>query len=780
MQYLVAILSLVVSTAAWSCEERVVGHVTTTEDLAVIGARVEIGQHVAVTADDGRFVLHGVCAGTHIVHVHHVELMPWSSSITIPTDHLDIVLEPDLQVVVVTAPSESSRDAHSRTVIEGEALERNRGQDLGEVLEGVPGVTLLRTGSDATRPMVRGFYGRRLLLLRDGMRHESQKWGAGHAPEVDPFAAGSISVVRGAAGVRYGPDAIGGVILMESPALRTEGGVGGRIDLVTASNGAKGIAGAQLDWSDGNGLSARLQGNYADSAALTAPDHVLGNTASRIGNAAATLGWNNDAFDLELGLLHHAFLAGVCYCTRASSPDELRAILANGRPLGAELWKADRDIGRPYQQVTHDTLYGRVSRYVGFGTLDVRYNTQINRRREYKVVREDITGPQFDFTLYTHTLDGALTHDRIHLGSVTSEGVLGATATFQENQFSGFRLVPNHRAYRFGTFAIERMSLGHLLVEAGARFDHQTRRTYLTELAYDRHALRGTIQEVACDRPGDATRCRNAWTTGSVSLGGVWHDPGHRVELRMDLSSASRFPDGDELYLNGYAPSQPVFGLGNPGLRAETTWSASPTVTLDLPWLRAEIGAYANRVDDYIVFGPELTPSGDPAIDTTIQGAYLRYAFTQTNAVQWGVEGQVDLPLGDVFSASLAGSSVRAQERGTGAFLPFIPPDHGSVTIAARPTGLGTFDGTRLAVTALHIARQNRTSEATDLVEPPDAVTRVDANLDVPLDLTDRELLLGLAVTNLFDTRIRTYTSLLRPFSDEPGRDVRVRASMTF
>ncbi len=35
------------------------------------------------------------------------------------------------------------------------------------------------------------------------------------ATEIDPFSAGSISVIRGAAGARYGPDAIGGVILVE-------------------------------------------------------------------------------------------------------------------------------------------------------------------------------------------------------------------------------------------------------------------------------------------------------------------------------------------------------------------------------------------------------------------------------------------------------------------------------------------------------------------------------------------------------------------------------------
>lgn len=224
-----------------------------------------------------------------------------------------------------------------------------------------------------------------------------------------------------------------------------------------------------------------------------------------------------------------------------------------------------------------------------------------------------------------------------------------------------------------------------------------------------------------------------------------------------------------------------MYGIGDPSLRSEITWAASPSVALSLPWLHAEVGAFAQRIDRYIVFGPVLTETGAPAIDVTTQGSFLRYAYTQTDAQTWGLEGQLDLELGPVFSATLAGSRIRTSERGTGAYLPFVPPDQGTLTLAAEPVGLGDFDGTRFALSATHIARQTRWSPATDLVEPPPAVTRFDAAVDVPVGLAgDRDLLLGLAVTNLFDARIRTYTSLLRPFADEPGRDVRVRGSLLF
>ena len=56
-------------------------------------------------------------------------------------------------------------------------------------------------------------YRKRVLKLYDGVRHEGQDWGLDHSPEIDPFAAGAMHVVKGASGVRYGPDAIAGVLL---------------------------------------------------------------------------------------------------------------------------------------------------------------------------------------------------------------------------------------------------------------------------------------------------------------------------------------------------------------------------------------------------------------------------------------------------------------------------------------------------------------------------------------------------------------------------------------
>ena len=123
---------------------------------------------------------------------------------------------PLIEITVHTTDPDLA-DTRARTTLDAAALERAAGDDLAETVAAVPGVRLAGGTSDAAKPIIRGQHERRLLVLYDGVRHESQKWGPDHATEIDPFAAGTISVIRGAAGARYGPDALGGVILVEPP-----------------------------------------------------------------------------------------------------------------------------------------------------------------------------------------------------------------------------------------------------------------------------------------------------------------------------------------------------------------------------------------------------------------------------------------------------------------------------------------------------------------------------------------------------------------------------------
>ena len=94
------------------------------------------------------------------------------------------------------------------------------------------------------------------------------------------------------------------------------------------------------------------------------------------------------------------------------------------------------------------------------------------------------------------------------------------------------------------------------------------------------------------------------------------------IELKVDLSSASRVPNADEAYMLSSAPTMPVYVYSDPSLGVETTWGASPTLGLEYSWFHAEVSAYANVIQDFIYFAPELDADGNPSFDVTIRGAF--------------------------------------------------------------------------------------------------------------------------------------------------------------
>ncbi|MEL6616391.1 MAG: TonB-dependent receptor, partial [Bacteroidota bacterium] len=209
-----------------------------------------------VAADlDGRFTLRGLPADTVTVAVTFVGYRPWTEIVDLRggSTSIRIVLQPgdarlgEVEVTVDAAQEALGRDVRPVQVLEGAALDDARGQTLAETLESLNGVTTLSTGPTIGKPVVRGLHSDRVLLLENGVRQEGQQWGGEHAPEIDPFAAGRIEVIKGAAGVEYGAGAIGGVVRLDDEDLPTAPGVAGRLSLQAFANSGQGAGSLLLE-----------------------------------------------------------------------------------------------------------------------------------------------------------------------------------------------------------------------------------------------------------------------------------------------------------------------------------------------------------------------------------------------------------------------------------------------------------------------------------------------------------------------------------------------------
>lgn len=773
------------SAGAATCDEVVAGVVVDGETGEPLpGAVLRVGpadDEVEVVADgEGAFRVEGQC-GPYVRLTARVAGFHDALTAVEPGggSRVQLFTHEDHEIVITEGRPLGLQSSRSTAVLEDQQLDAVRGRDLADTLRELPGVSAVGGSSASSKPVVRGQFGKRLLVLVDGLPHEGQDWGIDHAPEVDPFAASRITVIRGAAGVAYGPQAVGGVILVEPAPLRDEPGVDGVVHAVAGTNGARGAVAAQIDAASNKlpGLAARFTVSGNLSADQRAPDYVLANTAARGLNLGAMVGYEGESMHAQLSWSRYELANGVCACARHGTAEAFTAGL-DSAPPGSEAWTASLGIDDPLQRVVHQRARAHVGVDVaGLGHVDATVGFQHNHRIERELVRGDAEEPQYDFVLRTTNLDVGLSHAPIAVGyDGTLEGRVGLVGELQENVYQGYPLIPNYRSISGGVYAWERLWRQHSALEIGARYDRESRAVYLSDGAWDRLGRRAIQPD--CRETTSAHRCDAAFDAATASVGVLWGEPTDAFDAKVDLSSAVRSPSIDEQFIDGTAPTFPVTALGDPTLGVETTWSASFTSHLHLPAVHAEFSPYVSLVDDYIQFAPATGPDGQPLFDVLSRGTFPRFSYQADDARWRGAEALIDLAPEAPVGLRLDGSVVRG-ETTDGQPLAFVPPDRARATVAWRPPDVGPLHSSTVAAEVLGVRQQKRTHPG-DFAPAPSGYALVGLRASTVLEHGDNETNLSLELSNLFNTRYREFTSLLRYYADEPGRDAVVRASVHF
>jgi iron complex outermembrane receptor protein len=757
------------------------------EPIAAATVIVNASQ-VGTTDASGHYIARGLCPGEVVAEVSQGNYLTATHTVTVSGGALlevELAFDATGGEAIVIEGDGRATDMQSSTEITGEALERTRGQSFSESLEGVPGVSKLGSGSGLAKPIIRGQFGRRLLLLVDSVRHRAQEWGLDHAPEIDAFAADKLIVVRGAAGVRYGSDAIGGVILVEPPELLREPGLRGEAHMIGFSNGRGGSLAARVQGAPATlrGFAWQLEGSGRRLAAPETPDYALDNTGVFEWNAAAAAGYRLEHSDFKLSYRHYQAELGVCSCLRIETREDFEAQLERDEPLGAELFDSDFGIERPSQRVVHDQAIARGRwRLENAGTVVGTYALQWDHRKELDIVRDsDSQASQFNFQMWTHDLDVAFNHKPFHLSDeLHLRGTAGITGLAQFHTYRGLPLVPDHRALAAGVHVSERL-LGHdFELEAGARYDFATRSATLLRRDFLRLVRSDQIAEDGCSDPeADSVTCDSRFHTLSASVGGLYQLT-DALSAKLDLSTASRAPNPDEQYLNGTSPTFPVLALGKPDLGPETTYSATATAVYRGERIAAELSGYANFIDDYIEFAPALDDAGMPIFDVLISGTFPRFVTQPVDALFYGFDGGVNAKPVDWLELGGQLSVVRARNVGDDRFLTFVPPDRARATATVRGGGLLGLRRTYASAGGTYVARQKRFDVNADLAPPPDAYFLVDAEVGAETTVSGQIMRLAIRGSNLTNARYRDYTSLMRYFADLPGWQATVRLSLHF
>src|SRR5512145_744619 len=137
------------------------------------------------------------------------------------------------EIIVTGVPRDRAAGElpQSVTVVASDELDRVRAATLGETLANQLGVSSSQFGAGASRPIIRGLAGTRVLMPEDGIdTMDAATLSDDHAVTVEPLAADQIEIFRGPTTLLYGSGAVGGVVntvTTRIPTVAPDGGLEG-------------------------------------------------------------------------------------------------------------------------------------------------------------------------------------------------------------------------------------------------------------------------------------------------------------------------------------------------------------------------------------------------------------------------------------------------------------------------------------------------------------------------------------------------------------------------
>ena len=751
------------------------------------GATVSIrGLTTGAVADTAGYVrLSALCPGQYTFDFQCAGYKPTSRQVMVSAVDSVMVLTSVLlaadnqtlqEVVVTERRSEAQQLLQVQTALTGTALDATRGQSLGESLKTLPGLYSIQTGPSISKPVIHGLYSNRIVTLNNGVRQEDQQWGSEHAPQIDPFLATRLTVIKGAASIRYGSDAIGGVILVEPNAMPTVPGVGGELNGVGGTNGRQGVLSGYVEQALKSipGLSWRLQGTLKRVGYGKTPDYYLENSSYHENNGAGTVSYNRRWLGIEVFYSQFHTKVGLFTGAQVGSLADFYAAIARSEPLRQPGFSYA--LKRPYQQVQHDLLKVRAFvRSDRWGTLTATVARQQNVRREYDVLAfSRSTDPELYLKLVTETADLVWEHRSARTADTESRNVgrfsgsVGLTGITQGNVRRFLFLIPNYRNYGAGLFAIERYARNRWTLEAGIRYDYRWLRAFFRDETTNRVT----------------TRTRN-WrnTTGSL---GATYQVSQQLTVSGNFSTAWRAPNVSDLYSDGLHQSAVAYERGNPNLKPEQAYNANFAVEYTGQRLSVDLSVYANKIDNYIYLKPDSVPI------VRQRGAFPAYSYRQVQATFRGVDATIRYKIIDRLTFTSRTSLLFAFDRTNRDYLVYIPPNRTDNGIryelgdrqAAFPKRV---TGVYVSVTNQYVARQNRVPTVTqrqendrviftgDFAPPPPAYTLVGAEIGFMWRVSRQSMNVILTGTNLLNRAYRDYLDRFRYFADEPGRNITLR-----
>ncbi len=785
----VLLLALPISTVAQTpCISSLNGRVVDAEGTPLLGAAILLtpGASGLSTGADGRYEFNGLCPGTYTVKVQYLGHKTASVTISIQGRvSKDFVMYEDLtelgEVVIHHHDAAHTEHATNFVEIDERRLAEMAGKTLGETLREIPGVTSLQSGPGVFKPVIHGLSGQRLLILNHGIRQEGQQWGAEHAPEIDPFIASNLVVIKDASAIKYGADALGGVIVVNPAQLPESDELGGAVTTVVQSNGRSGTLSGMLEGGirKGSGWGWRVQGTARRGGDFSTADYNLTNTGVKELDFSVASGYHSKTFGVDLFFSRFHSTVGILRGIAVGNQEDL----ANAMERDVPLYTSDfsYDIKEPRQEISHNLL--KINGHITgrAGEWRAQYGFQQNDRKEFDLRIGDLpTLPAIDLELNTHSADVQWETHHSELRTFS----LGVNGMYQSNRnVPGTRripFIPNFRNISGGLFATAKFFVNQWTFDGGVRYDY---RDYSVK-GFD---LMNKYYTAAFD-----------FNNASASLGVMRRMGAHH--LKLNVSTAWRPPHVSELYSGGTHQSVAAIEYGlmldhgdgelmeGVHIAPEQSLKTVAGYEIETDKLRVEVNPFVNYIFNYVY----LRPGG---ITRNISGVSPYFWYDRTDAFFVGADFHVVANVSKQLAAVTRISLINARDVGNDRYFLFVPSNRYFLDFRYEPGDLGGMTNTYFQVGGQYVARQTRAPRVItvselnqaeqsntnlfeeddsifDFAQAPDGYFLLNAALGVSVQTEKTQYDFRISVENALNQKYREYTNRFRYFADDIGRNL--------
>lgn len=711
----------------------------------------------AETNEQGQYEFTNLPPGTYEVVAHTTALTDARQTVTIAAGQIataDFALRLATvreQVTVTAAGREEPtfESFQSTSTVGSLELVQKPAVSLGDLLNQQPGVAKRSFGAGSGRPVIRGFDGDRVLVLKDGMPTGTLSSQSGdHGETIDPLALERVEVVKGPATLLYGSNAIGGVVNAISSHNEIHddhhkgvtaylSGTGG-----SANNLAGGAGGFEVGF--GSGWTAALHGGANRTSDFATPIGDLFNSRTRVANAGGAFGWSGARAFWKSSYDYEDSRNGIPFAALIEAAMGAPIIVTPGAVIGQSAERILFDGSRHNARFTG-----------GFRKLDAFVESMRF---------------QLDYASYQH--------DEIELEVATAAESIGTTFENKQVAFRGMfeQRKAGRLTGRFGVWTLHRAyeSLG---AEALAPpVDQSTFAAFtLQEISFERLRFQfgGRIEHAGYAVQNPFAGVPDRSFTGFSGAAGIHVPLWPGGAFVANYTHSHRAPALEELYNNGPHLGNVTFEIGNPALGPERSNGIDLALRQHSGRIRADFNFFHYAISDFVF----LAPTGN-ITDGLVEAEYL-----QGDARYRGIEAGAEVALHPRFWLLFGVDLVNAETRSdvaavstglltpSGTPLPRIPPVRGRVSFDWRWKGLS------IRPEGIIAAEQDDIF----ITETPTSGYGL-FNLTGSYTIASQHSLQVFSVTafNLTDELYRNHLSFIKDLAPEIGRGLRLGYTIRF